>query len=273
MEAATAAAMQCVCATWASIEQHGALHFRTLPASDRERLLIRAQILFQASVFLPAFVYYGCHIPDGTDTRFPATISWSIRRGAPKYLQHGLWLAGWYNVCTAIVAAGDYVGLTFAVVMVCTGVVGVVICPVGASTWQDICHYVAAALYMVDHFVLIAYLGMGLCCLFGFSACLAGFTIATRRVDRIRSQMQKPSDRLTKSVLSSQLYWAEAKEMAFEYGMFVIFIAGMTSRTSQGMPQNTSVISITQALSVLWPLVWLGADAVRGCNHIYNGQS
>ena len=34
------------------------------------------------------------------------------------------------------------------------------ICPVGLSPALDVVHYAASALYMVDHFVLLAYFGV-----------------------------------------------------------------------------------------------------------------
>ena len=39
-----------------------------------------SQALFHISMLLPPFLYWVCRTPDA-DPRFPATISWTIRRG------------------------------------------------------------------------------------------------------------------------------------------------------------------------------------------------
>ena len=56
-----------------------------------------SQALFHISMLLPPFLYWVCRTPDA-DPRFPATISWTIRRGTPKTVQHVCWLAGWLNL-------------------------------------------------------------------------------------------------------------------------------------------------------------------------------
>ena len=53
-----------------------------------------AQGLFQASIFLPAFLYHLCRLSDDPP-RFPCTISWSIRKGAQPIPAPGHCLARW----------------------------------------------------------------------------------------------------------------------------------------------------------------------------------
>ena len=63
------------------------------------RELRRAKNIFLFNSFLPGFLYY---IGLGTDARvkFPATISWTIRAGVPKYVNftYGRWLGQKFGV-------------------------------------------------------------------------------------------------------------------------------------------------------------------------------
>eukprot|EP01050_Picozoa_sp_SAG11_P018293 SAG11_NODE_2743_length_3020_cov_1.882574_1_plen_175_part_00 len=77
----------------ASIAARGALFRNGLEPEDVLQLEV-GQALFQCSLFVPAFLYHICRVSDDPP-RLPCTISWTIRRGAPRYAQHVLWLAGW----------------------------------------------------------------------------------------------------------------------------------------------------------------------------------
>jgi hypothetical protein len=66
----------------ASIATRGALFRSGLELADVARLEV-GQALFQCSLFVPGFLYHVCHASDDPP-RWPCTISWSIRRGAPK---------------------------------------------------------------------------------------------------------------------------------------------------------------------------------------------
>ena len=75
--------------------------------------------------------------------------------------------------------AGDLFGLCFLAFMVSTGIVAVVLCPVGVSSKQDAAHYVAAGLYMVDHFILCEYFGVLPPYVRAFTAALLAFFVFT----------------------------------------------------------------------------------------------
>jgi hypothetical protein len=68
---------------------------------------------------------------------------------------------------------------------VLTGVVGVMLCPVGVSCAFDIVHYAASALYMLDHFVLLSYFGVSWPYCAGFFTSLALFFGATHYLDTV----------------------------------------------------------------------------------------
>ena len=74
--------------------------FESLDARDVV-LLRRAQRLFFSNSALTLLLYYGLQAsPDGRagETKFPATISWTIRRGLPKWTNLIFWSAGWWHV-------------------------------------------------------------------------------------------------------------------------------------------------------------------------------
>ena len=74
---------------------HGSLGARDVA------LLRLAQRLFLGNNALSLVLYYGLEAsPDGRagTTKFPATISWTIRRGLPKWTNLALWSAGWWQV-------------------------------------------------------------------------------------------------------------------------------------------------------------------------------
>ena len=119
-------------------------------AAELEAGLRTAQGFFLATLILPAAVFYG--IDPSSDRKFPATISWQIRRGTPKILHHITWLAGWGWVLDTLRRIGEArVWLIFAVIMVSVGVVAVVLAPVDGSKRQDAVHYAASAAYIVLH--------------------------------------------------------------------------------------------------------------------------
>ena len=95
-----------------------------------------AQIFFLSTFVLPTLVYYS--VDPSSDRRFPATISWTIRRGAAKVIHHLLWLAGWACVIYALRRGGETQGwVIFAVFMV--------------AERMDAIHYAASAAYTLLH--------------------------------------------------------------------------------------------------------------------------
>jgi hypothetical protein len=109
-----------------------------------------AQIFFLSTFVLPTLVYYS--VDPSSDRRFPATISWTIRRGAAKVIHHLLWLAGWACVIYALRRGGETQGwVIFAVFMVAVGIVAVVLSPIGCSERMDAIHYAASAAYTLLH--------------------------------------------------------------------------------------------------------------------------
>lgn len=116
-----------------------------------------ARRLFQATSIIPALIYYFSRFsPDAPAARkFPATISFTIRRGAPWLVHHALWGAGWWRMWCAIRSAGDARLQAFAAQMFATGVLTTGVFALGQSPLRDTLHAACAGLYMIDHHVLI----------------------------------------------------------------------------------------------------------------------
>jgi hypothetical protein len=121
--------------------------------------LQRARRLFLAGIALPPLLYYSG--ASERPTKFPATISFTIRKGLPSYVGFALWLGGWYNMgrtfhrprCPAFVRR-------FSTQMFATGVWLHVFRLGMGSLGYDAAHFLGAIFYMLDHLVLHEVLGM-----------------------------------------------------------------------------------------------------------------
>ena len=119
--------------------------------------IIRARNLFQLSSLVPFVLYY--LRTSESDTKFPATISFTIRKGPPKVAFAVLWAMGWSIMFRVFRRVG--VGSLFGAQMFLTGVLSTLVCSLGQNTLgrlTDSVHFFSAALYMVDHHVLFGFL-------------------------------------------------------------------------------------------------------------------
>ena len=82
-----------------------------------------------ANSFIPLILYH-MRLSE-PNPLFPATISHSIRKGIPKLVHHIIWLLGWACMLRVIAGNGDILHTIFAIKMVVTGVIAVMIYPVG----------------------------------------------------------------------------------------------------------------------------------------------
>ena len=202
--------------------------------------LRHGQKAFFGALFLPIIVshvsvFFGCERP-----RFPATISWTTRRGLPFYCFAVCWLVGWFEMHQACKRCPG--GTSFIVQMVMLGIVALFLAPIGVSRFQDIVHHVASLFYMVDHVVLIVYLQMRP--LYGVSFCIAflGFLAATFAVKKSKifwklntqpppADVMPHIDRLP-PLGRRRILRLLFLEMLFEYLLFFAFISGISSGIS-----------------------------------------
>jgi hypothetical protein len=167
--------------------------------------------------------------------KFPATISWTIRKGLPKKVNHLLWTWGWWTMYGVFARAGDGLSLLFILQMFATGIVTTCLAPVGqGGGWLDQVHFVGALLYMLDHIVLFYYLGTTLpyrAVFYCSFVAMAASISAVKRLGLQPEQLEQRRDKLS-AVLPARtlnkLYWCELV-MCSENLMFTGFITGMAS--------------------------------------------
>ena len=222
--------------------------FTSLSASDVRRLQL-AKRIFLANSGLNAALYYGGLSPDGRKVKFPATISWTVRRALPQKSNLLFWSAGWYLVGSVFARRGDRLARLFGLQMYCVGVVTLGICPVGASPLQDQVHFVAAGLYFVYHCVLFEYVRTRRTYQAGFYASFAAFLAAVAKIRSLEARHGFRAEADENSVSKSsgaraklaprvrrQLWQCELVQMLSENAMFVAFLLGVTS----GLPPVTA---------------------------------
>lgn len=214
----------------------------SVPLTEMERYHLQiAQALFHLTMIVPTFIYYFTKIVD-FHPRFPATISWTIRQGPNKWLHHALWLCGWTFVLKSLWLRP--LAFSFASQMVLVGVVATMLAPCGHSSLMDQVHYVAAALYISNHFVLINYLEMDhsysrlfySLMLFFFVAASAKIYIkkasGVRWAPNAGPEVIERKLQESPQLVRTKYLIAEIIEMICEFGLFVAFVGGMTSGPS-----------------------------------------
>lgn len=113
-----------------------------------------AQLCFLCAITLPPTIYYSSMGPDDPPA-FPASISYTIRKGRPYSAFSVLWPVGWALKLQVVYRLGSVPSRIFFTQMFATGVVLCLICTIGSSDEANGAHDVAALFYMVDHFVAL----------------------------------------------------------------------------------------------------------------------
>ena len=219
---------------WGWLSARGVEYRSQISACDLEYARW-ASYLFQASTLVPAIMY---HCLNATDSppKFPATISWTIRRGSPKHVQHTIWLTGWACLLTAL----DGIGRILGVQMLLAGIAAIFMAPVGVSRKHDLVHYTGTFLYMIDHGLFIEYVGVPAFYARGFYGSLVLFFVATTGLSRCKAHhprlvlapdssaadIRRKKKALPKARQGDIWRW-EFAEMFFEYAMFLFFLSGM----------------------------------------------
>ena len=137
--------------------------------AHQAQLLFQAQaiFIFQQLIIFPLYFAPGLRGRLGGDVRpkFPCSISWMIRKGAPRLCTLIFWNAGWLLMMRAFfkdghaasMSASDWARAAFMLQMYATGFVTVVLTPMRgpdvALGSTDALHCYAATAYVVDHFI------------------------------------------------------------------------------------------------------------------------
>ena len=216
-----------------SVDAEGAARFQSnLCQPDTKMLLILGSRLFHACQYATFFLY---HLVDAAPV-WPATISFTIRRGAPRFLHHALWLAGWFVTATAIARSGTSVA--FCAQMVATGVVSVIIFPVGRGVKSDQVHVAGATLYILDHHFLLRLMSVPLLYCIGYYVSFAALAIGVVESKRLERAAGLPDGfdegprlwaALDRVGLRRRHWWARFLVMVSEYAAFTFFVAGFVA--------------------------------------------
>jgi hypothetical protein len=230
--------------------QSSADHFFTGLTRADGRLIRSAQKIFLTQSFLNLLLYYTGFGVDGKNTKFPATISFTIRGGIPMYSNLIVWTAGWGQMFRVLLSKGDTVAKIFAGQMYLVGLSTVYLFPVGSGGVLDQIHGAFAGLYFVYHVVLFKYLRTRTPYQVGFYASFATFLFALKNIRKMEVKYQFRSESNSKQKLKcddyepstkttvqkdvpknvrTKLWWNEFMLMISENTMFVSFLVGMTS--------------------------------------------
>ena len=210
-----------------------------------EWLLLTGARLFHACQYGSLLLY---HLVD-PDAVFPATISFSIRRGAPRYLHHALWLGGWCATTLAVRRAGSATDVAFCCQMVVTGMVVVIFAPVGRGVKTDMVHTASAALYIFDHHYLLRLLSVPLEYCVGYYASFALFALGLTESKRLERAAGLPEGldegpplhaALERTGSRRRHWWARLLVMVAEYATFTFFVAGFVADLPAECAQRSS---------------------------------
>ncbi|KAL1495214.1 hypothetical protein AB1Y20_017078 [Prymnesium parvum] len=190
------------------LQRHGTALRHALTPSD-VLLLARARDAFHCCWLLPLALY----LLTDPQPKLPASISWTIRRGAPRAVHHAAWLLGWLLLARVLLARGDLAVRLFFAQMLATGVIGVILFPLGRSPRADRIHWCASLAYMCDHIVACGLLGVAPPYVRAFCAAFALMAAAS----------------LAERALGARRRWVRVAELCFmlgEYGLFISFVCG-----------------------------------------------
>ena len=213
--------------------------FTSLTRTDAS-LIKSAQTIFLSQSVINLFLYYLGYGIDGNNTKFPATISFTIRAGLPFYSNLILWSSGWIQMFRVLLSKGDKVAKIFAAQMYLVGLSTVYFFPVGISEKKDQIHGSFAGLYFVYHIVLFKYLRTTFQYQMGFYVSFLSFVLFLKKIRAVEQQYDFKTEsnntlksktqkkKLSKDI-SNSLFMYELGLMVTENSMFISFLLGMTS--------------------------------------------
>ena len=217
--------------------ERGRAFRRALTETDRAEV-VQARTLFQLASLLPAVLYYLRIGHRDRPPKFPATISWTIRAGLPKWLHYVIWSGGWARMYAIFQRRGDGFAKRFAQQMYATGVITTMLASLGKSEILDAIHFVGAAAYMIDHHILFYYLNTKRIYRHTFYWSFAALVYFLEQAKKmgVTSEGGPNASAVREALLAKmtpaqrrKLWWIEAGIMLFENAMFVGFVAGMAS--------------------------------------------
>ncbi|CAK0894324.1 unnamed protein product [Prorocentrum cordatum] len=215
-----------------------------------------AQRLFMTNIimnfplyYMPPFKYW-CG-GDGNNAKFPCSISWMIRKGAPRCSTFCTWLPGWVFLLYAAFLHEQSNALGIQALVLSMFVSGFITCiafpirediPMGS---HDTVHDIGAMVYVAHHLLLSEWF-LGVDCLFGSNLHGLGFTVNTLVCAAVQ-HLRKNDNRLARHLYGrwfcgspaqirydSYLYIIELVFAVTENCLFIFFVSGMSSGSAVG---------------------------------------
>ena len=219
--------------------------------AEQAQLLFQARALFilQQLIIFPLYFAPGLRGRLGGDVRpkFPCSISWMVRKGAPRLCTLLFWNLGWLLMVRAFFKDGDVASMTatdwgralFMLQMYATGFVTVVLTPMRgpdvALGSTDALHCYAAMAYVADHFLANQYvLGVPITSYFGggfvvASLCCGAFQFSRANDDLVARKLYLHAGLGRHLRLATFTHVLECGFMLSENILFLIFLFGLTS--------------------------------------------
>lgn len=218
------------------LDASGVQFRKGLTSADVDQIRLARNIFLTVNV-VPILLYY--MRTSEAKPKFPATISFCIRKGIPKYAHNLIWLAGWAAMYNVIHRRGGKFEKLFAVQMIMTGIITVFICALGQGALSDKIHFYGAGLYMVDHYVLFKLLATKPVFRAAFWGSFLLMLAALRQERTIfkhaETDFEGKEKQLAKLTPAERrlLWWWQFWTMFFENTLFVAFVGGMNSGLHQ----------------------------------------
>ena len=107
--------------------------------------------------------------------KFPATISWTIRKGVPRACHHCFWIAGWLLLLTPLQKRASNLHKAFSVTFFLWGMSACMIYELGRSKNANHKHVVSAGVFMALHHLHMVLFGARITYLKRFWASFGSF--------------------------------------------------------------------------------------------------
>lgn len=211
--------------------------YRTWTAQDAKELAL-SQKYFMLAQWVPCVMYY-LRLGRDSKPQFPATISFTIRQGLPKYAHHVFWTLGWLKIGHLIRNARTDVKFR-ALATYIHGILTVVIFHLSEDKFKNKLHGVFAGLYMAEHWFLMRLLGHDSWYRTKFTQSFLGFCACLVALRRLEGHFQIPNEgecliedreakiESLKPSAKALLYALSLAVMVLENGMFTAFTLGLS---------------------------------------------
>lgn len=224
----------------ARVESEG-VAFRAALTLEDVQMIKMARLLFHTASVVPPMFYY--FLAPFEYPKFPATISFTIRKGPSQKAQLLLWTAGWACMGKVLKSAGSKWVQRFSAQMWLTGIWTTVLFRLGRDPLSDVAHFFGAGAYMADHIVLLRLLNTRPVfrkLFFGSFAVLLASISGTHAVERAAGLPMESDHRTSTTQRARRLARLSAKTrrklfvwellvMLSENLLFASFVHGMPS--------------------------------------------